>query len=74
MANINSNYRKYINAFWKFVNESVQLNAKNGIETLTDVSGNSFSIHEGEVKILNSHYTKLGSELDVKSSNDSWME
>ena len=42
------------------------------IETLTDSSGNSFSSHAGRVKILESHYEKSGSELDMKSFDDSW--
>ena len=41
---------------------------------MTDDSGNSFSSHAGKVKILKSHYTKLGTELDVKSFDDSWKE
>ena len=47
---------------------------KNKIETLTDDSGNSVSSHAGKVKILKSHYRKLGTELDVKSFDDSWKE
>ena len=74
MNNVNSNYRKNIKAFWKFVNGSIKSSAKNRIETLTDDSGNSCSSHTGKVKILKSHYKKLGSELDVKSFDDSWKE
>ena len=70
MANVNSN-RKKTKAFWKFVNESVKYNAMNQIETLTDGSGNSCSSHASKVKILKSHYMKLGCELDVKSFNHS---
>ena len=44
MDNVNSNYRKNIKAFWKFVNGSIKSNNKNKIETLTDDSGNSVSI------------------------------
>ena len=44
----------------------------NKIETLTDDSGNSVSSHAGKVKVLKSHYRKLGTELDVKSVDDSW--
>ena len=44
--------------------------ARKKIETLTDDSGNSFSSHAGKVKILKSHYRKLGTELDVKSFDD----
>ena len=33
MANVNSNYRRNIKAFWKFVNGSIKSNAKNEIET-----------------------------------------
>ena len=47
----------------------VQLNlmlTKNRIEMLTDGSGNSFPSRAGKVKILTSHYMKLGSESDVK--------
>ena len=53
MANVNSNYRKNIKVFWKFVNRSVKFNSKNRLKTLTDGSGNSFSSHAGKVKILN---------------------
>ena len=74
MAKVNSNYRKNIKAFWKFVNGSIKSSAKNKIETLTDDSGNSYSSHAGKVKILKSHYKKLGTELDVKSFDDSWKE
>ena len=38
---------------------------------MTDGSGNSFSSHAGKVQVLKLHYMKLGSELDVKSFNDS---
>ena len=41
---------------------------------MTDGSGNSFSSHAGKVKILKLHYEKLGSELDMKSFDDSWKE
>ena len=34
----------------------------------------SFCSHTGKVKILKSHYKNLGSELDVKSFNESWKE
>ena len=74
MANVNNNYRKNIKAFWKFVNGSIKSSAKNKIETLTDDRGSSFSSHAGKVKILKSHYRKLGTELDVKSFDDSWKE
>ena len=74
MAKVNNNYRKNIKAFWKFVNGSIKSSVKNRIETLTDGSGNSFSSHAGKVKILKSHYEKLGSELDMKSFDDSWKE
>ena len=47
---------------------------KNRIETLTDVSRNSFSSHAGKVKILKSHYEKLDSELHTKLFEDSWKE
>ena len=66
MDNVNSNYRKNIKAFWKLVNGSIKSTAKNKIETLTDDSGNSVSSHAGKVKILKSHYRKLGTELEVK--------
>ena len=46
----------------------------NRIETLTDGSGNSFSINADKVKILKSHYEKLGSDLDMKSLDHSWKE
>ena len=52
----------------------IKSSAKNKIETLTDDRGNSFSSHAGKVKILKSHYTKLGTELDMKSFDDSWKE
>ena len=74
MANVNNNYRKNIKAFWKFVNGSIKSSVKNRIETLTDGRGNSFSSHTGKVKILKTHYEKLGSELDAKSFDDSWKE
>ena len=74
MDNVNSNYRKNIKAFWKFVNGAIKYNDKNKIETLTDDSGNSVSSRAGKVKILKSHYRKLGTELDVKSFDDSWKE
>ena len=54
MDNVNSNYRKNIKAFWKFVNGSIKSSDKNKIETLTDDSGNGFSSHAGKVKILKS--------------------
>ena len=73
MDNANNNYRKNIKAFWKFVNESVK-SSKNRIEALIDGSGNSFSSHAGKVKILKSHYEKLGSKLDTQSFDDSWKE
>ena len=41
---------------------------------MTDDSGNSVSSHAGKVKILKSHYRKLGTELDVKTFDDSWKE
>ena len=41
---------------------------------MTDDSGNSFSSHAGKVKILKSHSAKLGTELDVKSFDDSWKD
>ena len=74
MTNVNINYRKNIKAFWKFVNWSIKSRAKNKIKTLTDDSGNSFSSHTGKVKNLKSHYRKLGTELDVKSFNESWKD
>ena len=73
MANVNSNYRKNVKAFWKFVSGSIKSN-KNRIETLVDSSGNRCSSHAGKVKILKSHYEKLGSELDIQSFDDSWKE
>ena len=42
MDNVNSNYKKNIIAFWKFVNGSVKSSAKNKIETFADDSGNTF--------------------------------
>ena len=74
MANVNNNYRKNIKAFWEFVNGLVKSSAKNRIETLLDNSGNSVSSHSGKVKVLKSHYRKLGTELDAKSFDDSWKE
>ena len=71
---MNKNYRKNIKAFWKFVNGSIKSSSKNRIETLKDSSGNSFTSHAGKVKILKSHYEKLGSELDMQSFDDSWKE
>ena len=53
---------------------SIKSRVKNRIETLTDGRGNSFSSHVGKVKILKSHNEKLGSELDMKSFDDSWKE
>ena len=41
---------------------------------MTDDSGNSISSHTGKVKILKSHYKKLGTELNVKSFDESWKE
>ena len=38
------------------------------------IVSNSFSSHSGKVKILKSHYTKLGTELDVKSFDESGKE
>ena len=64
MANVNSNYRKNIKDFWKFVNWSIKC-SKNRIETLIDASGNSFSSHAGKVKILEPHYEKIGSKSDI---------
>ena len=49
MANVNSNYRKSVKEFWKFVSGSVKSN-KNRIDTLVDDSGNAFSSHAGKVK------------------------
>ena len=74
MNDVISNYRKNIQAFWEFVNGSIKSSAKSKSETLTDDSGNSFSSHTGKVKILKSHYKKLGSELDVKSFDESWKD
>ena len=65
MDNVNSNNSKNIKAFWKFVKGSIKSSAKNKIETLTDDSGKSVSSQAGKVKILKSHYRKLGTELDV---------
>ena len=73
MANVNSNYRKNIKGFWKFVSGSAKSN-KNRIETLVDDNGNAFSSHAGKVKILKSHHEKLGSELHTQSFDDSWKE
>ena len=72
MAKLNNNYRKNIKDFWKFVNGWIKSSVKNSFETLTDSSGNSFSSYGGRVKILKSHYEKLGSELVMKSFLDSW--
>ena len=41
---------------------------------MTDDSSNSVSSNAGKVKILKLHYRKLGTELDVKSFDDSWKE
>ena len=41
---------------------------------MIDSSGNSSSSHAGKVKILKTHYEKLGSELHMKSFDDSWKE
>ena len=65
MAKVNSNYRKNIKAFRKLVNGPIKPSVKNRIETLADGSGNSFS------KL---HYEKLGSELDMKSFEDTSKE
>ena len=43
MANVNMNYRKTINIFWKFVNGLVK-SSKSRIETLIGGSGNSFPV------------------------------
>ena len=64
MNNTNSNYKKKIQVFWKFVNWSIKSTAMNRIETLTDDSGNSYSGHEGNVKIVKAQYTKLGFEVN----------
>ena len=61
MNNGNSNYKRNIKAFWKFVSKSIKFSAKNRIET--DDSGNSCSSHTGKVKIFKFHYKTLGSEL-----------
>ena len=37
-------------------------------------SGNSFSSHTGKVKVLKSHYSKIGFQLDVKYFDKSWKE
>ena len=74
MTNANSNYEKNIKAFWKFVNGSTKSSAKNRIETLTDDSGISCSSHTGKVKILKPHNKILGSELEVKSFDESWKK
>ena len=50
MDNVNCNYRKNIEAFWKFVNGLIKSSAKNKIETLTDDSSNSLSSHAGKAK------------------------
>ena len=72
MAKVNNNSKKIFKAFWKFVNGSIKSRVKNRIETLNDDSGNSFLNHAGKVKILKSHYKMLGSELQMKSFDDSW--
>ena len=64
MVNENANCRKNIKAFWKFVNGLVK-SSKEWVESLIDGNGISFSSHAGKVKILKSHYEKLGSELDT---------
>ena len=71
--NINSNYKKHIKTHWKFLigQLSLHCSAKNRIETLTDDSGNSYSSHKGKVKILKTLHRNLGSELDVKSFDES---
>ena len=74
MVNVNCNYRINVKAFWKFVNGSIKSSAKSRIETLSDGSGSSVSSHAGKVKILKSHYSRLGSELDAKSFDGSWKE
>ena len=43
MDNVNSNYRKNIRAFWKFVNGLIKSTVTNRTETLIDGSGNRFS-------------------------------
>ena len=58
----------------EFVNESIKSSVKNRIKILTDGSGSSFYSHTGKVKILESQYEKLGSELDMKSSDNWWKE
>ena len=60
MDNVNSINRKNIKAFWKFINGSIKSSAKNKIETLTDDRFNSAFSLAGKVKILKSHYRKLG--------------
>ena len=67
MPKVDNNDRKNIKAFVKFMNGWIKFSVKNRIETLTDSSGSSFSSHVGKVKILKSHYEKLGSELNMKS-------
>ena len=74
MSKVNNNYRQNIEAFRRFVNWSIKSSAKNRIEALTASSDNSPSSHAGKVKILESHYEKLGSELDMKLFGDSWKE
>ena len=64
MANVNKNSRKNVKAFWKFVNGSVK-SSKTRIESLNNKQWQQFSSHAGKVKILKSHYEKLGSELDM---------
>ena len=41
---------------------------------MTDGSGNSFSSLTGKVKIFKPHNKRVGSELDVKSFDESWTE
>ena len=72
MAKVNNSYRKNIKAFWKFVDGSIKSSVMNRIESLTDGSGSSF--YAVMVKTIKSPYEKLGSELDMKSFEDSWKE
>lgn len=68
MANVDNDYRKNRNTFWKFVNGSIKSTAEIEVETLTDDSGSSFSSHAGKVKILKSPYRKT--TVDVRSFHD----
>ena len=73
MVNVNNNYRKNINTFWKIINGSVQ-SSKNKIETVIDATHNSSSSHVGKLKSLKSQYEQLGSELHMQSFDDTWKK